>query len=430
MHSVKPHLEQNEKLMGEALLLSVIGGMVDPRDAQNTLLKAEAMIGGSSRILTPETRFAENYFDAFMLWGKKPGHADIIRDWGLNMDKTTEVFQHLTGFGAGVKESHRAQLAYYRGDFDEAMKWASTELPGGMQGQTSLLKVYLLEIAAGVAKHTMNQPLWRRSYGQLKAIASGEQPASRSCREQAEVVCAMLDMSLGCLHDVPAWTKSGDFGAIPAPHGYEIVKDRLLVSTMPSAMVAHMEYLSYSGEPIRALQVAAMLQQVLGVSNVVLDSYVSLLRAGCYINLERPDYARRAVEDAMRMIAPDRLWLIAADFVPAFGELICEVAAEYDSSAPEKIRSIGDGILDKLTPLRNEMLRGSSEGLTKREQEVMNLVMQGHSNAEIAEQLNVSVRTVRFHLENVYSKLNITRRSKFAADIEQTGAQKLAHWVK
>lgn len=430
LENVKTACAGNEKLMGEVLLLSVVGGEVRTEDILETLLSAEKMIGGSSRILTPQSRFAENHYDAFMLWGSTLGRADIIRAWCGNIDRIAKVFQRLTGFGAGIGECFQAQLAYYRGEFEEALRWANVSIPKGYDGQISLINVYLLEVQAGIAKHTMDHGLWRSSYGKLKAIISGQQPASRTCREQAEVVCAMLDMSLGCLHDIPAWARMGDFGVIPAPHGYEIVSDRLLVGTLPSAMVAHMEYLSYNGEPVKALQTAAMIHQVFDIHSVVLDAYSALLRAGCYYKLGKPAYAESVVREAMRIIVPDRLWLIAAEFVPVFGETLYAVARELDESAPEKIRSIGENYWDKLTPLRNDMLRGNAEGLTKREQEVMNLAMKGHSNAEIAEELNVAVRTVKFHLGNVYQKLNITRRSKFVGDMEQEGVSRLAHWVK
>lgn len=420
----------DERLEGEILLLSVVSGVVASDDMLETLLRAEQMIGGSSSILTPQSRFAENHYDAFLLWDSRPGKADAMLGRCEHIDRITEVYQRLTGFGEGISICFRAQRAYARGEMDEALRWAKVDISKGHNGQSSLISVYLLEIQANVAKHTMNQKLWNESYGRLKDIASGQQPASRTCREQAVVVCTMLDMSLGCLHDVPAWARVGDFGVIPAPHGYEIVSDRLLVSTLPSAMIAHMQYLSYSGEPIRSLQTAALIERLLGNCGVVLRAYAELIKAGCYFDLGKTEYAEKAIHEAMKLIVPDRLWLVAAEFVPAFGETLYAIAREYDEQALEKIRSIGEDYWNKLTPLRNDRLRGSTEGLTKREEEVMNLAMKGHSNTEIAEKLNVSVRTVKFHLSNVYQKLNITRRSKFVSDIEQDGVARLAKWVK
>ena len=48
--------------------------------------------------------------------------------------------------------------------------------------------------------------------------------------------------------------------------------------------------------------------------------------------------------------------------------------------------------------------------LTKREVEVLTLVIEGQSSKEVAEKLYVSKRTVDFHLANIYDKLNVTNR--------------------
>src|SRR5581483_11274574 len=49
--------------------------------------------------------------------------------------------------------------------------------------------------------------------------------------------------------------------------------------------------------------------------------------------------------------------------------------------------------------------------LTKREQEILRLLTQGLTNQEMADQLGLAERTVRFHLRNIYAKLNVRRRS-------------------
>lgn len=48
--------------------------------------------------------------------------------------------------------------------------------------------------------------------------------------------------------------------------------------------------------------------------------------------------------------------------------------------------------------------------LTKREIEVLSLVIEGHSSKQVADALFVSKRTVDFHLANIYEKLDVTNR--------------------
>ena len=53
-------------------------------------------------------------------------------------------------------------------------------------------------------------------------------------------------------------------------------------------------------------------------------------------------------------------------------------------------------------------------GLTAREREILQLLAEGHSNAELAHMLWVTEQTVKFHLSNIYRKLGVANRSEAA----------------
>ena len=50
-------------------------------------------------------------------------------------------------------------------------------------------------------------------------------------------------------------------------------------------------------------------------------------------------------------------------------------------------------------------------GLTTRELEVLRLIAQGLTDAQIAEQLVLSLHTIHAHLRTIYSKLGVASRS-------------------
>jgi two-component system, NarL family, response regulator LiaR len=54
------------------------------------------------------------------------------------------------------------------------------------------------------------------------------------------------------------------------------------------------------------------------------------------------------------------------------------------------------------------------EDLTERERDVIRLVAQGRSNSEIAEALVISDKTVKTHISNILSKLNLQDRTQLA----------------
>jgi DNA-binding NarL/FixJ family response regulator len=61
------------------------------------------------------------------------------------------------------------------------------------------------------------------------------------------------------------------------------------------------------------------------------------------------------------------------------------------------------------------------ESLTHRETEVLQLVIQGLSNKEIARALTISENTVKFHLKNILAKLHARNRAEAVAYALQTG---------
>lgn len=64
---------------------------------------------------------------------------------------------------------------------------------------------------------------------------------------------------------------------------------------------------------------------------------------------------------------------------------------------------------------------GSREPLTPREIEVLRLLARGHTNRQIADALNVSVRTVEGHRSNLMSKLELHSRVELTSYAEEHG---------
>lgn len=72
---------------------------------------------------------------------------------------------------------------------------------------------------------------------------------------------------------------------------------------------------------------------------------------------------------------------------------------------PTKTNTSARGARQKLPSL------SSPNNLTEREVDVLRLVAQGLTDAQIAQALVVSPRTVNAHLRSIYSKLGITSRN-------------------
>jgi DNA-binding NarL/FixJ family response regulator len=64
------------------------------------------------------------------------------------------------------------------------------------------------------------------------------------------------------------------------------------------------------------------------------------------------------------------------------------------------------------TDQRTRRESGELQGLTRRELEILRLVSEGHSNSELAKMLWVTEQTIKFHLSNIYRKLNVSNRTE------------------
>lgn len=64
--------------------------------------------------------------------------------------------------------------------------------------------------------------------------------------------------------------------------------------------------------------------------------------------------------------------------------------------------------------------------LSHRELDVLAEVARGHSNQEVADQLHVSLNTVKTHLQSIYGKLNVKRRTQAIERARQMGI--MADW--
>lgn len=59
--------------------------------------------------------------------------------------------------------------------------------------------------------------------------------------------------------------------------------------------------------------------------------------------------------------------------------------------------------------------------LTEREREILTLIARGESNGDIAQQLTISLKTVRNHVSNIFSKLQVADRAQAVIRAREAG---------
>ena len=108
-----------------------------------------------------------------------------------------------------------------------------------------------------------------------------------------------------------------------------------------------------------------------------------------------PVYARRALQAGVR------------------GYVLKEAA---DAELVQAVRSAAAGDTYLQPTLGAKLAAGVDEGdgddLSERERDVLRLIALGHTNAEIAERLYISIRTVESHRAHIQQKLRVSSRSQ------------------
>jgi DNA-binding NarL/FixJ family response regulator len=169
------------------------------------------------------------------------------------------------------------------------------------------------------------------------------------------------------------------------------------------------------------------------LSLAILAADVEHARIGVVLRAHRPDVAildigalgkLAEIRELSGSHPATRLLLLGNDPAPAecaqllaFGASAC---LGRDTQSRDLINAIhlasrGLQVLPRATAGRGGGLVERARLLTKREAEVLPLLQQGRSNAQIALALQVGVETVRTHARNIYRKLGVASRRELAA---------------
>lgn len=71
--------------------------------------------------------------------------------------------------------------------------------------------------------------------------------------------------------------------------------------------------------------------------------------------------------------------------------------------------------------IRQRMVQDDASGLTEREKEVMLLIAEGKTNKDIAEELHISIKTVKTHVSNLLMKCELEDRTQLAIYAHRKG---------
>jgi DNA-binding NarL/FixJ family response regulator len=128
-------------------------------------------------------------------------------------------------------------------------------------------------------------------------------------------------------------------------------------------------------------------------------------------------------------LSEDPDYLLEALRVGAAGYVLKDASRREVVNAVRQVLS-GESPLDpklsaqlirRLASQKSELRAGHADELTQRELEVLRLIAEGKTNAEIAQSLFISVGTVKVHVERIIDKLGVSDRTQAAVRAVELG---------
>jgi LuxR family maltose regulon positive regulatory protein len=173
-----------------------------------------------------------------------------------------------------------------------------------------------------------------------------------------------------------------------------------------------------SGDPRRAEALAARLVEqngACGRMGRVLDLLV--LQAAAWDALGQPQKALEVLGEAVDAAAPQKR---VRPFVEEGQKWVPYLAELAPSPHRDRLLAILRG--ERAQPAAPARETPTSEPFNDRELSILRLMSAGLSNREIAEELYLSVNTIRWYASQIYRKLDVKRRGEAVARAREIGA--------
>lgn len=145
--------------------------------------------------------------------------------------------------------------------------------------------------------------------------------------------------------------------------------------------------------------------------SVFAELCIRILCADAYFSVGDRENTIRHLDSAIKLAIPDRLYGVLAEFRGLFNNLMDERLLLLDKDAVKAVEALYRKMMLMWTKMTD---REVSELLTQREHEIAQLATLGMSNSQIAENLHISINTVKSAITSIMNKTGAQKRSEFS----------------
>jgi LuxR family maltose regulon positive regulatory protein len=319
-----------------------------------------------------------------------------------------------------------AQIRYEQGNMDEAERLLFDRLP-------IVSSAAMLECVLSAYTVLVRLAEFRMNFSRAYALLEQAENLGRARRWGRLIAAAILErVRLFCSEGrISEGVASLDqFGRLAADHR---VHSRCAWSDIHRYFELARAHVDLArGQPESAILILKELQREAVEANifyfglrVTADLAAANLRAG-----ERGS-AATAIRQVLIAGLQNGLYQTVLDQGPEIGGLLLMAREEASAREPGEFLSYIDHLLEmyraRYQPHVDSTVPVLTEPLSLREGEVLGLIAQGRSNKEIARVLAITPETVKTHVKNIFSKLNVDKRAHAVARAQNLGLLTTPH---
>ncbi len=300
---------------------------------------------------------------------------------------------------AGESFAHLASVYYEWNELDKAHDYLKKELVLARQGQiaAALSVCYLLLARLEQAQgHSLAAAEWMREAELLAA-----QYDFPYLTAQTGMARAWLELQWGNVDSAVSWAES---------HTNQTPTAAIPETLWETADLVTAHIRLAQGRPDTAKKIALHLQTAAeknGRFRMVLETMV--LQAAIYATQGHQAQAEETLRQTIHLAEPEGYIRLFVDGGPVVAALLPHIAQHNPSNYVQRL-------LTAVSPLPPSQPDDSLlDALTEREQEILTRMARGDSNQQIADQLVITVGTVKGHINHILSKLGAHNRTEAVA---------------
>ena len=394
-------LPNKDQILGECTLIQVMFQNKLTNCYQYLMRAREYFKGATSMISGPHLIFTCGIPHLSTRYWMEVGTYKAIVDYMKdNMKYYIEVTD---GCALGIKYLVQAEYAYEIGDLDKAYTLAHKSIYKAeiKKQQSIIISAYFVLCRIAVIKREMDQ---------LKAyqIALSKMENERNHPKITHVVSMVksyIELSINKIDNLPIWLTQYEveklFKWTPSNAWAPIVYSLLLVKKK--------EYIALEMVAEQALEEYEKVYFIYG--QIIAHILVAIAK----YNLDEIEEAKEVLTEAIELASKDQLVMIFVEFKEYIEDILKELknkplvtrilAFSYPQEEPDKETA-------------KSPIAKNYELFTDREKDVVKLVVYGYKQSEIAAELHISVDTVKRHMKNIYSKLDVHTKAELIEKLE------------